>query len=460
MASIQPTILIVDDERRLGRSLEILFREEGPFNTLVATDYYQALELLKHPVDLVLTDLTMPGKSGIDLLKDIVENHSSIPVILMTAYSTVESAVTAMKEGAADYIVKPFDNDELLALIRKTLHRTHSSSVEVEASENVDRFGDILGGSNAMQEVYRRIQRAAQTDATVLITGESGTGKELVAKAIHYSGGRKAKPFVALNCAAVSETLLESELFGHEKGAFTGAVRSREGRFELAQNGTLFLDEIGEMDPALQVKLLRVLQEKRFERVGGQKTLEVDVRIIAATNRDLYQAVKEGQFREDLFYRINVVHIPLPSLRERLEDLPMLVGHFINEKCRRLGIESKQLNDETMESLLKYPFPGNIRELENMIERAVIMSRNSEIEMSDLPIRTELDDHLRLDEISLPVDRGFELVENVKEKLERDLIERAIAQNPRKSNTEIAEMLGTSRRILEARIKQYNLRKR
>ncbi len=454
---VRPTILIVDDEKRLCRSLEILLREEGPYQTQIATDYYEAIERLKEPIDLVLTDLTMPGKGGLDLLRAIRDERPNLPVILMTAYSTVESAVTAIKEGAQEYIVKPFENEDLLRLIRKSLSHIFS---QVQSSDETvtSRFGDILGSSRLMQDVYYRISRAAETDSTVLITGESGTGKELVARAIHFSGSRKSKPFLALNCSALPEGLLESELFGHEKGAFTGAVKSREGKFELAEHGTLFLDEIGEVAPSVQVKLLRVLQDRAFERVGGRETLNVDVRIIAATNRDLATAVRNGSFREDLFYRLNVVTIHLPPLRDRKEDVPLLIEHFLSSKCRKVGADVKKLAPAARERLLHYDYPGNIRELENLIERAVVISRGEQIEASDLPLGGALSQP-SMDQLSLPIEGGLSTLESMRERLERDVIERALKLYPEKSNTELAETLGTSRRVLEARLKQYGLSK-
>lgn len=456
MRAVRPTILIVDDERRMCRSLEILFREEGPFDTLIATDYYEALEKLKEPVDLVLTDLTMPGKDGIELLRAVKKERPSVPVILMTAYSTVASAVTAMKEGARDYVVKPFQNETVLALIRRAL--SESKPAETEVREMPVRFGDILGTSPKMQEVYFRVQRAAETDSTVLITGESGTGKEMVAKAVHFSGNRKSKPFVALNCTAVPETLLESELFGHERGAFTGAVRQREGKFELADQGTIFLDEVGEMPSALQVKLLRVLQERAFERVGGKETVRIDVRVIAATNRDLKAAVRGGGFREDLFYRLNVLTIEVPPLRERKEDLPLLIDHLLDEKFRKLGVPAKKLSAEARDWFLRYDYPGNVRELENLIERAIVISRKPEIGISDLPSGSSAT-QLPWDSLALPLEKGMEVLDEVRERMERELIERALKIYPEKSNSELAEILGTSRRVLENRLRQYKLSK-
>ncbi|MFH1262159.1 MAG: sigma-54 dependent transcriptional regulator [Pseudomonadota bacterium] len=455
-SGVRPTVLIVDDERRMCRSLEILLREEGPYNTVIATDYYEALEKLKGSVDLVLTDLTMPGKDGIELLRAVKKERPEIPVILMTAYSTVQSAVTAMKEGAHDYVVKPFQNETLLNLIRKALPES-TAERDQSSGDLPARFGDIIGASAAMKEVYFRIHRAAETDSTVLITGESGTGKEMVARAIHFSGSRKSKPFVPLNCTAVPESLLESELFGHERGAFTGAVRQREGKFELAHGGTIFLDEIGDMNPAIQVKLLRVLQERSFERVGGKETVKVDVRVIAATHRELAAAVRGGQFREDLFYRLNVLTIEVPALRERKEDLPLLIDHFLEEKSEKLGAKTKTLSSEARDWLLRYDYPGNVRELENLIERAVVISRKREIGMGDLSTSGSAT-ALPWDSLTLPTEKGMQVLSEVQERLEKELIERALKLYPDKSKSELAEILGTSRRVLESRLKQYGLK--
>ncbi|MCB0308147.1 MAG: sigma-54-dependent Fis family transcriptional regulator [Bdellovibrionales bacterium] len=455
----KPMILVVDDEKRICRSLEILLSEEGQYRVKTATDYYAALDSLKGPVDLVVTDLTMPGKSGLELLCAIKKEKPDLPVILMTAYSTVESAVTAIKEGANDYIQKPFDNDELLSLIHKVLMANHKISVADEDTPFRARFGDMIGNSRQMQDVYRWVSRAAETDSTVLISGESGTGKELVAKAIHFSGSRKSKAFIAINCAALPENLLESELFGHRKGAFTGALRDKEGKFELADHGTLFLDEIGEMPLNLQSKLLRVLQEKEFERVGDSATIKVNVRIIAASNRNLENAVIEKLFREDLFYRLNVLAIHVPPLRERREDLPLLIDHFLEEKARRAGVLKKTLSKEAASYLLQYDYPGNIRELENMIERAVVISQNPSIELEDFPAQGHgLKKNSDLS-TQIPMEEGLKKIEEIKFKLEKEVIERALKNYPDKSNSEIAELLGTSRRILEMRLKRYNITK-
>ncbi|MEZ4705011.1 MAG: sigma-54 dependent transcriptional regulator [Bdellovibrionota bacterium] len=449
-------ILIVDDEPGIRTTLSVLIREETGFLVETADGYYQAIEKLRHPFDLVISDLTMPDKSGIDLLKEMRRTGLSVPFILMTAYSTVGSAVEVMKEGAFDYVVKPFDNDKMIDMVFSATRHPRDHSDQGEKMEA--RFADLLGKSQAMNQVFYHVQKAAQTDSTVLITGESGTGKELVARAIHYTGVRKSKPFVPLNCAAVPEHLLESELFGHERGAFSGAIRSREGKFELAQKGTLFLDEIGEMDPSLQVKLLRLIQEKSFERVGGQKTFHVDVRLIAATNRNIEKAIASGQFREDLFYRLNVIHIQLPPLRERREDLDILCEHFLSKKSRKLGIPTRALSKAAKEFIHQYSFPGNVRELENMLEQACIMSRNEILQKEDLVFRPSTQS-VSSQDVAIPIEKGFHKIRVLQESLEKQLLEKALSTYPEKSNEELAHITGTTRRVFEKRLKDYGIDK-
>ena len=331
------TILIVDDEKNYLVVLEALFAAEG-YEVLSTNRPEQAPHLLREAdVDLVVTDMKMPGMSGMEVLEECKKINPDIPVIMMTAYGTIELAVEAMKKHAFDYITKPFENQKLILTVKKALenHRLiRENRLLSQALSDRFRYGNIVGKSKPILKIYDLIDKVARSKASVLITGPSGTGKELIAKAIHYGGSRKERPFVSINCGALTETLLESELFGHEKGAFTGAIAMKKGRFELAHEGTLFLDEVGEMTPALQVKLLRVLQEMEFERVGGTKTIKVDVRIIAASNRNIKEDVAEGAFREDLFYRLNVIHIEVPPLRERQDDIPLLVSHFV-EKYRQ-----------------------------------------------------------------------------------------------------------------------------
>ena len=455
-------IMIVDDEARMRRSLEILLSGEG-YQVATAANFYEALSKLDEYVDLVITDLTMPGKSGIDLLKEIKQKLPEVQVIMVTAYSTVKSAIETMKEGAFEYIVKPFESDELLIAVDRALKIRSLTRENIDLKREIramTRYGEIVGSSKKMRDVYYLIERAAETDSTVLITGESGTGKELVARAIHEKSSRARKSFLAINCMAMTETLLESELFGYERGAFTGAIKQKEGKFKAADEGTIFLDEIGEMQPSIQVKLLRVLQERAFERVGGNIPIHVDVRIIAATNRDLVKAIDENSFREDLFYRLNVITIDMPVLRERREDIPLLIDHFLDKKAEHLKMDRKALSAEVKEFLLSYDYPGNVRELENIIERAYAISREKVIYLRDLPF-SHLDKRgMPAHSISLPIKNGFSLLEEVTKRMEMDLIKRAVDEYRDVSNEELAKLLGTSRRILELRMKEYGIGKR
>jgi two-component system NtrC family response regulator len=355
------TILIVDDEKNYLLVLQALLEDAG-YEVITCDNASEALEVItSHDLDLVITDMRMPGVDGMEFLVQLRGLQPEIPVIMMTAYATVEKAVEAMKRGAFDYITKPFKNEELILTIRKALemHRLKQQNrlLSQELQERF-KFGNIVGKSKVMRQVYEIIEKVAQTRASVLITGESGTGKELIARAIHFNSPRSDKPFVSVNCSALPETLLESELFGHERGAFTGAVTRRKGRFELAHNGTLFLDEVGDMSPALQVKLLRVLQEMRFERVGGTATLQVDARLVAASNRDLKREVELGRFREDLYYRLKVVHINIPPLRERRDDIPLLVHHFLRKVAKANGLPVKNVSHEAVKYLYQYEWLG------------------------------------------------------------------------------------------------------
>jgi len=382
------TILIIDDEKNYLLVLETLLADAG-YEVITSDDASEALEVAtSHDLDLVITDMRMPGLDGMEFLAQLRDFQPEIPVIMMTAYATVEKAVEAMKRGAFDYITKPFKNEELILTIRKALEMHRLKRENLLLSQELQerfKFGNIVGKSEVMLQVYEIIEKVAQTRASVLITGESGTGKELIAKAIHFNSPRSDKPFVSVNCSALPETLLESELFGHERGAFTGAVTRRKGRFELAHNGTLFLDEVGDMSSALQVKLLRVLQEMRFERVGGTATLQVDARLVAASNRDLKREVELGRFREDLYYRLKVVHLEVPPLRERRDDIPLLVQHFLRKVARANGLPVKSVSHDALKFLYNHDWVGNVRELENVIERAVILCDGDEIRPQDLP---------------------------------------------------------------------------
>ena len=382
------TILIVDDEKNYHLPLTTLFQHEG-YETISAYSGNEAWALImERDVDLVLSDMTMPDGDGLELLARIKGHRPELPVVMLTAFGTVELAVEAMKRGAFDYLTKPCPNDEMLRTVAKALEVGRLGRQNKELRSALSQrysFGSLIGKSKAMLELYQMLEKVAPTKANVLITGESGTGKELVAQALHYNGSRAEGPFVAVNCSALSPTLLESELFGHEKGAFTDARQSRAGRFEMAGGGSLFLDEIGEMDHGLQVKLLRVLQERRFERVGGSQAIIMDVRLLAATNRDLKKEVALGNFREDLFYRLNVVHLVLPPLRERLDDLPLLAEHFLKMYGDESGMGVKTLSRDALRLMFAYSWPGNIRELGNVIERGVVLSSGPEILPSDLP---------------------------------------------------------------------------
>jgi two-component system, NtrC family, response regulator AtoC len=382
------TILLVDDEQNTREALSIALGRES-YNIIPASNGGEGMKLLeKEPVDLIITDLMMPGVSGMDLLDFARKNRPEVMVIMMTGYASVESAITAMKNGAFDYITKPIKLDEVKIIIQQAADKRNLLLENLSLKKELKgkyTFDNIIGTSRPMQEIFSIMERVVNSDSTVLITGDSGTGKELVAKALHYNGPRKEKPFVAINCAAIPSELLESELFGHVKGSFTGAVANKPGKFEQANTGTMFLDEIGSMTMALQGKLLRVLQEKEIERVGGAKPMKVDVRIISATNTDLEKAVKKGLFRDDLFYRLNVIPIHLPSLKDRAEDIPMLAAHFIGKYNEKLKKGIKGLASGVMDYLVAYEWPGNIRELENVIERAVTLTDGEYIQESALP---------------------------------------------------------------------------
>jgi two-component system NtrC family response regulator len=382
------TILIVDDEKNYLIVLQALLSDVG-YEVVTADDARKALEIVRsHDLDLVITDMRMPGMDGMEFLARLQGQSPELPVIMMTAYATVEKAVEAMKRGAFDYITKPFKNEELKLTVRKAIdmHRlVRENRLLTQELQHRFSFGNIVGRSRAMRMVYELIEKVAQTRATVLITGESGTGKELIARSIHFNSQRRDKPFISVSCSALPESLLESELFGHERGAFTGAYTLRKGRFELADGGTLFLDEVGDMAPALQVKLLRVLQEMDFERVGGTKTIHVDARVLAATNRDLRREVEQGRFREDLYYRLRVVQIEVPPLRERHDDVPLLVHHFLRKVASANGVPAKRVSEEALRLLCQYSWTGNVRELENVVERAVILCGGEEIGPQDLP---------------------------------------------------------------------------
>jgi DNA-binding NtrC family response regulator len=381
-------ILVVDDEAAARTALAELLRAEG-YAVETAADGFKALGRLgTFEPDLVLTDFNMPGLDGVELMQKLKEHDPELPVILMTAFGAVETAVSAMQKGAADYLLKPLNLDELVIVLERALERVRLRRETTELRSRLEQrysFENIVGASPEMQQVFKSIAQIAPSRATVLLSGESGTGKELVAAAIHHRSPRATGPFVRLHCAALAETLLESELFGHERGAYTGAERKREGRFEQANGGTLFLDEVGEISMSTQVKLLRVLQEREFERVGGNQTLHVDVRVIAATNRDLKALVADGKFREDLYYRLNVINLTLPSLRQRPSDVPALAMHFLKRYAEENEKTVKSISDAALALLAAHSWPGNVRELENVIERAVVIAEGDTLEAHHLP---------------------------------------------------------------------------
>ncbi len=385
---MQCTILVVDDEKNIREGLGEAFRMEG-YEVLTAADGLEAKNLLDEKyIDLVISDLRMPKLDGKELLQYIKRQWENIPVIIITAHGDITEAVQAMQLGALEFITKPLDLEHLLKLTKKALEFRELSIKNQELREEVEaqhRISSIIGKSPAMRKIFDLVRKVAPTKASVLITGESGVGKELIADAIHNLSPRRDKPFVKVHCAALAESLLESELFGHEKGAFTGAQARKRGRFELADSGSLFLDEIGEINQNVQIKILRVLQEKKFERVGGESTIEVDVRLIAATNRDLKAEIQEGRFREDLYYRLNVVNIHVPPLRERREDIPLLATTFLYEFAHENGKDIQGFDPKARQALFSYSWPGNVRELRNCIESAVVMASGKVITLDDLP---------------------------------------------------------------------------
>ncbi|MFH1060993.1 MAG: sigma-54 dependent transcriptional regulator [Pseudomonadota bacterium] len=448
-------ILVVDDEKNYLVVLDALLSEAG-YEVMAAAGGARALALLDEgEPDLMVTDMRMPRMSGLELIAAVKQRFPDLPVVVMTAYGTVENAVEAMKLGAVDYIMKPFENQELILTIEKALRLRRLMAQNRLLKEDARRaggFGRIIGDCRSMRAVFAVVAKVAATKATVLITGESGTGKELIARAIHEQSPRAEEPFVAINCMALTETLLESELFGHEKGSFTGASARRKGRFELADKGTLFLDEVGEIAPSLQVKLLRVLQERTFERVGGNQPISVDVRIVTATNRDLATSVAEGRFREDLFYRLNVVRVELPPLRERKEDLPALVAHFVRRYAAEVGRPAPEVSPEAMALIYDYAWPGNVRELENALERAVIMA-GDEIRPADLPLEVSPAGPEPCGAPELPTDMG---INEAVEDLERRMIMRAL-QEANGVAAHAAEALGVTKSDLAYKMKKYGL---
>ena len=459
-------VLIVDDEPNLRKILSAQLTRDG-YDAMMAEDGEQGLALLKdHHIDLVITDLKMPKVDGMTLLKRALELEPDLPIVVVTAHGTIDTAVEALKLGAFDFVTKPFDKDEVRQIVAKALRTRELSGADATAAPSGGgvRYG-IIGASPGITDLYAVLERVADTPTTVMITGESGTGKELVARALHEHSSRKDKPFIKVNCAAIPKELIESELFGYERGAFTGAVASKPGRFELANGGTLFLDEIGEIPIEMQVKLLRALQESEFERVGGIKTIRVDVRLVAATNRDLKKLLAGGSFREDLFYRLNVVPIRLPALRERTSDIPLLVEHFLTKFNERLRKNVQGVEQEASDALVAYPWPGNIRELENVIERAVLFCDTQRLRASDLAPEIRgipAMANVPMPEADLQVALAGEggLKEHVKvamSRLERELVSRALQQTGG-NVTHAARLLKISRKGLQLKMKELGLR--
>jgi two-component system NtrC family response regulator/two-component system response regulator HydG len=453
--STKGRIVVVDDEVNAAQALDALLREDG-YTVSQANDAKAALALVeREDPDVVLSDLRMAGMDGIELLQRLREIRPEVMVVMMTAYGTVKTAVKAMKLGAADYLNKPIDVEELEVVLQRVLEKKRLLEEARSLRERLDkkyRFDNLVGESAEILEVFKTIRQVAPSFASVLLLGESGTGKELFAQAIHQNSPRRNKPFVKLACAALPETLLESELFGHEKGSFTGALYSRAGRFEMADGGTLFLDEIGDISPTVQVKLLRFLEEREFERVGGNKTFKVDVRIIAATHRDLRKRIEEGSFREDLFYRLNVVEISIPSLRDRTGDIPLLADHFFRKYADANGKAIEEIADESMALLLRHSWPGNVRELENAIERAVVLADGPRLEPAHFPtLRRAAADPggaaARAGGISIP---GSTMAE-----LEREAILRTL-EAVQGSTSKAAAMLKISARKIQYKLKEYH----
>jgi DNA-binding NtrC family response regulator len=447
------TILVVDDEKNIREGLGKALQLDG-YNVLLAENGNAAIAAIgKHEIDLVISDLKMPGMTGEELLKQVTSKYPTIQVIILTGHGTIETAVNAMRDGAYDFLTKPVNLDRLSLLVSRALSKRdlvlqhRALKEEVDRIKSKQKYTRIIGKSSQMKKVMEIAEQVAPSKASVLITGESGVGKELVADAIQNLSDRREKPFIKVHCAALSESLLESELFGHEKGSFTGAVARKRGRFELAHMGTILLDEIGEISLAVQIKLLRVLQEKSFERVGGEETIEVDVRILAATNRDLKDEINKGNFREDLYYRLNVVNIHVPPLRERKEDVQLLTVAFLNQFSEENGKVIEGIGKKAKTALYNYSWPGNIRELQNCIESAVVLAKGNIVTEDDLPASVAAD----TDSDYIRIDLGTSLPEAEKEIIRSTLI----AQNGNKSKT--AEVLGIGRKTLHRKLQEYAL---
>ncbi len=458
------SILVVDDDRAIRESLNSLLSDKG-YDVFTVEDGHQAIDAVRQREwDIALVDLKMPGIDGLEVLREVTKISPNTRVIIITGYATVESAVEAMKQGAVDYIAKPFTVDELLIRLEKTLENVRLLHENIYLREQLNeryKFNNILGKSDVMQDIFRLIEKVAPTDSTILIRGESGTGKELIARAIHHHSLRKNEKFIAVDCGALPETLFESELFGHVKGSFTGAVVTKRGLLEVANNGTFFLDEIGDLSIGIQSKLLRVLQEKEFRQVGGIKNIKVDVRVIAATNRNLEKMIESGNFREDLFYRVNIVPIYLPSLRERKDDIPLLVNHFLESYNKKRKKNIKGVSSDAMNILMNFEWPGNVRELEHTIERLVIMSEGDIIEAEKLPI--QLTGKRVCFNITTPKTNEElkrmrkQMREKAVENIERAFIIEALKRN-QWNVSKTAREVGLKRQNLQAMMRKYNVR--
>jgi DNA-binding NtrC family response regulator len=443
-------ILVVDDEKNIREGLREALVLDG-YEVSLAADGKEAMETFeKGDIDLAITDLKMPRLSGEELLRNISSLYPTVPVIILTGHGTIESAVQAMRDGAYDFLTKPVNLDRLSLLVRRALSNRElvlQNRAMQEELEKKNQFASIIGKSQEMKHVFQMVRQVAPARTSVLITGESGVGKEMIAEALHYNSPRREKPLIKVHCAALTETLLESELFGHEKGSFTGAVSRKRGRFELAHMGTLFLDEIGDINQNVQIKLLRVLEEKKFERVGGEETIEVDVRVIAATNRDLKDAIQKGSFREDLYYRLNVVNIHVPPLRERKDDIPLLVAAFLAEFSRENGKRIDGIDPKAQMSLYNYSWPGNVRQLRNSIESAVVLCKSTTITLDDLPpnLRGESNEEF----IRLPVGSNLRDVE-------KEAIRTTLSREGG-NKSKAAEVLGIGRKTLHRKLQEYGL---
>jgi DNA-binding NtrC family response regulator len=455
---VQAAILVIDDAEAVREDLQELLRSEG-YEVETSENGEIALQMLQErSYDLILTDLSMPKVDGMDVLKYLVKHHPETHCIIITGYGTIANAVAAMRLGAYDYLTKPVEAGELLMVVSRALEHRRLVKENIQLKKQLRKkygFDNIIGSSESICQVFDIIRKVADTDSTVLVLGESGTGKELVARAIHYNSDRKEGPLIPVNCAAIPEELLESELFGHERGAFTHAVRTRIGRFEQASGGTIFLDEVGDMSPILQVKILRVLQEHQFERIGGIKTIKVDIRVIAATNQDLEVLVEQGRFREDLYYRLHVIPIKIPPLRERSGDIPILVNHFLQEFSRKKKKTVPRVSSEVNRIFARYPWPGNVRELENLMERLVILAEGDIIEPDDLPERL-LALAMEGGKMTLDIPEGGLPLNDAVLEFERQLILKALDKTGWVKN-QAAQLLHLNRTTLIEKIKKQKI---